>query len=371
MLGAQWKGPRELKAILLAVTLCTCAGALFAWIRTPLPWMLGPLVVMAFARWRNWQVDAPLLFRDFGQTVIGTALGLYFTPVVMTQISRYLPFMVLAGFAALTTGYISSLVLRRQLPQMDAPTAFYSCVPGGASEMAVLAERYGGRQDLVAVAQSLRILMVVGTVPFIYTYGGVHGLDVYQVGARDINLAGMALLFGITIAGGFVLKFARAPNCFMLGPLLCAITLTALDIKLSALPGWLTNLAQLVLGCSLGAKFEHDFFHSAPRFLLAVAASTVVSVLLLAGFGWAMGWATGIHPATSILATAPGGIAEMSITAKLLQLGVPIVTAFHVSRVVVLVTVSSPMYRFVFNRFEKSETAAAISTPNSTNEETT
>jgi len=137
------------------------------------------------------------------------------------------------------------------------------------------------------------------------------------------------------------------------------------------LPGWLTNLAQLVLGCSLGAKFEHDFFHSAPRFLLAVAASTVVSVLLLAGFGWALGWVTGIHPATSILATAPGGIAEMSITAKLLQLGVPIVTAFHVSRVVVLVTVSSPMYKFVFNRFEKSETAAAISTPNSTNEETT
>jgi uncharacterized membrane protein AbrB (regulator of aidB expression) len=84
-----------------------------------------------------------------------------------------------------------------------------------------------------------------------------------------------------------------------------------------------------------------------------------------------MGWATGTHPATSILATAPGGIAEMSITAKLLQLGVPIVTAFHVSRVVVLVTVSSPMYKFVFNRFEKSETAAAISTPNSTNEETT
>jgi len=350
--GAQWRGPREFRAIVLAVVLCTAAGALCAWIKTPLPWMIGPLAVMALARWRNWPVDAPFIFRDSGQAIIGTALGLYFTPQVVAQISRFAPLMVVAGFAALCTGYVSSLVLRRLYPNMDTPTAFYSCVPGGASEMAVLAERYGGRQDLVAVAQSLRILMVVGTVPFIYTYGGVHGLDMYQPGARVIDPAGMALLFAITIAGGFVLKFARLPNAFMLGPLIFSIALTAYDVKLSALPTWLTNIGQLVLGCSLGAKFEHDFFHSAPRFLGAVALSTLVSVLLLAGFGWALGWVIGVHPATAILATAPGGIAEMSITAKVLQLGVPVVTAFHVSRVVVLVTVSSTMYRLVFARFD-------------------
>ena len=343
---------RELKAIALAVVLCTLAGTLCAWLKTPLPWMVGPLAMMAFARWRNWPVDAPLIFRDSGQLIIGTALGLYFTPQVMSQISRYLPFMLLAGFVALCTGYLSSLVLRRLYPGMDSSTAFYSCVPGGASEMAVLTERFGGRPDRVAVAQSLRILMVVGTVPFVYTYGGVHGLDVYEPGARVIDLGGMALLFAITLAGGLLLQFGKLPNAFMLGPLFCSITLTAMDVKLSALPVELTNLGQLVLGCSLGAKFEHDFFHSAPRFLLAVAGATLVSVLLLAGFGWALGWIIGVHPATSILATAPGGIAEMSITAKVLQLGVPVVTAFHVSRVVVLVTISGPMYRLVFNRLE-------------------
>ena len=42
------------------------------------------------------------------------------------------------------------------------------------------------------------------------------------------------------------------------------------------------------------------------------------------------------HPATLVLGTAPGGIAEMCITAKVLQLGVPLVTAFHVTRLVVL-----------------------------------
>ena len=41
---------------------------------------------------------------------------------------------------------------------------------------------------------------------------------------------------------------------------------------------------------------------------------------------------SGLYPATLVLGMAPGGIAEMCITAKVLQLGVPLVTAFHVTR---------------------------------------
>jgi uncharacterized membrane protein AbrB (regulator of aidB expression) len=46
-----------------------------------------------------------------------------------------------------------------------------------------------------------------------------------------------------------------------------------------------------------------------------------------------------------MLGVAPGGIAEMSITAKVLQLGVPLVTAFHVTRVAAVLLLTEPMYR--------------------------
>ena len=59
---------------------------------------------------------------------------------------------------------------------------------------------------------------------------------------------------------------------------------------------------------------------------------------------------TELHPATLILATAPGGIAEMSITAKVLELGVPLVTAFHVSRVVILLTCTAPLFGWLRRR---------------------
>jgi hypothetical protein len=57
-----------------------------------------------------------------------------------------------------------------------------------------------------------------------------------------------------------------------------------------------------------------------------------------------------LHPATLVLATAPGGIAEMSITAKVLELGVPVVTAFHVTRVVLLLTCTAPIFVWLRRR---------------------
>jgi uncharacterized membrane protein AbrB (regulator of aidB expression) len=45
-----------------------------------------------------------------------------------------------------------------------------------------------------------------------------------------------------------------------------------------------------------------------------------------------------------ILGTAPGGIAEMAITAKVLQLGVPVVTAFQVCRLVAVLVLAEPLF---------------------------
>ena len=47
---------------------------------------------------------------------------------------------------------------------------------------------------------------------------------------------------------------------------------------------------------------------------------------------------------TLMLATAPGGIAEMAITAKVLQLGVAVV-AFQVCPLVAVLLLAEPIYR--------------------------
>jgi len=51
--------------------------------------------------------------------------------------------------------------------------------------------------------------------------------------------------------------------------------------------------------------------------------------------------------ATAVLATTPGGIGEMALTAKVLKLGAPIVTAFHSIRMALVVLIIGVLYRGV------------------------
>ena len=55
--------------------------------------------------------------------------------------------------------------------------------------------------------------------------------------------------------------------------------------------------------------------------------SVVVAILVAAGIAWVWWPAhSGLARTRMILAMAPGALAEMCITAKVLQLGVPLVT---------------------------------------------
>ena len=93
--------------------------------------------------------------------------------------------------------------------------------------------------------------------------------------------------------------------------------------------------------CSLGCRFSREFFRAAPRFVCVAALSALLSLVLAFALALGLGALSGIPLATLSLATAPGGVAEMCITAKVLQLGVPLVTLCHVLRVVVLTLAAS------------------------------
>jgi membrane AbrB-like protein len=113
----------------------------------------------------------------------------------------------------------------------------------------------------------------------------------------------------------------------------------------STLPAWLLNVGQLLIGCALTSRFERDFLSRAPRFLLAVTVTVMLGMALATLFAMLLAWVMPAHPATTVLAMAPGGMAKMSITARVLQLGVPVVTAFHVTRMVLLVSTTGLLFR--------------------------
>ncbi len=326
-----------------ALAIGAAAGYLCMLLHTPIPWMLGPLFSIAMLRISGVDIAAAPVSRYIGQWIIGTALGLYFTPYVVREVAGLWWLLVVAAFFAIALGYVTGLALA-YLGKMDKTTAIFASVPGGAVEMGVLGERYGGRVDRIAAAQSLRVLIVVALVPAAITASGAHGADPYVQGTTVFRPGGLAILMAMTLAAGFALQRFRVPNAFVLGGLALSIPLTAAQVELSSVPTLVSNIGQLMLGCALGSRFQRDFLRGSHTFLAAVAVSVVLSVALSAGFGVMLALVGGQPAATMVLSTAPGGIAEMCVTAKVLQLGVPLVTAFQVTRLVALMLIMPTVF---------------------------
>jgi membrane AbrB-like protein len=175
-------------------------------------------------------------------------------------------------------------------------------------------------------------------------------LDATPPGRAAAEWPGLLWLGLATGAGAWLMSRTRRANPWFIGPLLVTMALTMADVHASAVPKVLTNAAQLVIGVSLGVRFSRPFLRTAPRWLLAAAVGTLGMIALCAGFAGLLAGLTGLHPVTLMLATAPGGIAEMAITAQVLQLGVAVVTAFQVCRLVAVLLLAEPLFGWLERR---------------------
>ncbi len=335
-------------AVALAVGIA--GGALAMTLHVPLPWMIGPLLASAAFNTRGARLTVPVAARSLGQCGIGIALGLYFTPDAVARLSQVVGALVAAVVFAMALGLLFAATLHRWAG-LAAPTAFFAGAIGGATEMALQGERNGADVQSIVVVHSLRVVLVVVTLPIAYQWLQVAGSDVYVQGRTEVVWPGLALLFGCGALAGLLMRRLRSPNAWMLGPLFATIAFTASGHAPSSMPVVLTSGAQMLLGLALGTRFAPGFFARAPRLIAVVVVTTLAGIAVAAGFGWLLGTAAGIAPATAILATAPGGVAEMSLTAKLLKLGVPVVTSFQVVRVMALLISGGALYRVLAQRY--------------------
>jgi uncharacterized protein len=328
-------------------------GALVAiHLQIPLPWLLGPLFAVAMLRLGSVPIASSKILRFSGQWVIGTSLGLYFTPVILDLVFKHWFVIIVGMLIPLVLSVFGTWVLWR-VGRTSLKTAWFSAAIGGASEMSHLAERYGGRVDLVASAHSLRILAVVIVIPFGFQYwkisGGTSDLVVEAVfSATDLSL----LILGTT-AAGWLFQKRDLPNAWVLGPLLVSIILTLSGIVMTSMPSEVVNVGQLLIGWSLGDRYRPAFFKAAPRFLLATFIFIFGSLIIVALLGSLMALYSELPLATIWLGLAPGGLAEMAITAKVLMLGVPMVTALQVTRMVFVVVITGWLYNRVIMPIEK------------------
>ena len=318
-------------------------GALASLIGWPLPWMVGSLLAVLLLRCLGGlQLGEVPGARKLGQWLVGTGIGLHFSPAVLEQITRH-GGVLLAGALFTTLTCLIGIALLRGAG-FDRATAFFASMPGGASEMVNLGQRNGAQAGEVAAGQSLRLLLVVLCVPALFQWwlGAAPALAPVQVGNDPLAVA-MLLAGGVLLA--MLWQRLRQPNPWLLGPILFSATGAVLLDRPLGLPPGTSELGQWLIGSALGCHFSREFFRRAPRFLALVLAATGLAMLAAALGAEALSWLGELDARSLMLGMMPGGIAELSLTAEALALSVPLITGLQVLRLMCVLFLAEPAFR--------------------------
>ncbi len=341
--------PARILRLLLGATIGGLGGAVFAWLHLPLPWLIGSLVAVAAARLLGVPAEADPRLRNGFLGIIGIMLGAYFTPATAAVLVSQAALLLLAAFVTLAIGAALAPVLARR-GRVDMATAWFASIPGGVADMAMLAESYGGRPAPVALAQLLRVCSVVVLVPNLFALAGLRG-DVPQASAVLPFLPGILALQVLGgLAAGWALVRVGVRAGWMLGPLSVTAALTASGFALSGVPPWLSAVAQVMLGTSLGTAFGRETIRPLRRFLPHAVMQVVLLMLACAVAGALLAWAFGAPLDAMLLGTAPGGVAEMSLTGKVLGMEVALIVTLHVTRIFLVTVLTPPAFRLLHAR---------------------
>src|SRR5258706_4030189 len=121
----------QMPGILRALAVGLPAGYLFAWLHTPIPWMIGPMVGVAALNLMGVRMYSPPYARQLGQVVLGSAVSPYFTPPVVDAPAGYLPAIFAATISVFLVCILGALTLS-PASGVDGASTFFASTPGAA-----------------------------------------------------------------------------------------------------------------------------------------------------------------------------------------------------------------------------------------------
>ncbi|BDC54311.1 hypothetical protein TM2_09800 [Bacillus altitudinis] len=373
------KQGNSLRTDLILIAVSGLGGFLLSLTGMSIGWMIGTLMTAAFIALRR-----PALFQRkgkntlrihsrwllLGQFILGIELGQKMNMKVLHIFAEnWLPVSFMLVFSILLA-MLSGFVLWK-LSKTDMLTSFVGTAPGGLSAMPGIAQEVGANTAVVSLVQTIRVLMVVLTIPFTVFYLNTKSQSDVVVAQGSAFSSGVftisniswtaALILGAWLMSRLAVRL-HFPAPWLIGSML---GVAALQVGAGALTGhdlipyWpaQANIAsQVFLGATIGAKMNKQMFVGLKNTLIVAVVSSAGLIAATVLSSIAIAEITGISVITAILAFSPGGIAEMATTAVTLHEDSTFVVAVQVVRIILVIAMLPPFFRFLHHVWAKRQT---------------
>lgn len=339
------------RAQILCLILGAGGGFAFYLLHMPLPWMLGAMAFTTVAAVAGVPIALMPRVRMIFVAVLGIMLGSQFSPAILDHLQFWvISFLWLGVYVAVATWIIRWYYLR--IARYDPVTAYFAAAPGGLSEMILAGGAFGGDEARISLAHGARILIAVFLLSFGYRWFGGYAPPSSNPLASHAPLE-MIDIFWLAlagVAGYFAARLMRLPAYALVGPMFLSAALHMAGITASKPPQELVTLAQIVIGSMIGARFAGLAFGLVLRGILLAAGATALLLAIAALFGLLVAWSAELPFSSTLLAFAPGGLAEMSLIALALGIDAAYVSSHHVVRIFMIIVAAPLVFHLLGGR---------------------
>lgn len=340
---------------LRTAVIAVAAGLLFETIGMFLPWLLGPMLAMLFLKqFTNIPVYWPSIFKTLGLLMLGVQLGSSFDRSAVLLMWIDLPYMAFMTVSVVVISIFLGLLFKRMAGETLA-TSMLGSLPGGLAQMVVIAEEIDSASvTVVSMMQTFRIFLVVTIVPFLTVF--LVGREAGEITRQPFSFSPLefaaALLLGTVVY--FLMKRISFPAAELLAPIFAmAIVQTVSGSQLIDMPYWLVAIAQVFIGANLGLQMEQLREKMSIRLGAAIVANNVLLILFTVGIAYVLElWLPGYLFLDFFLSAAPGGMAEMAITALAAGADVALVTSFHLFRLFFILLIAAPIVALAVKKLD-------------------
>ena len=323
---------REHGQTAMTVAAAVAGGALFAWLRLPVPWLAGAMIFVAGLAMADAPVRMPTQLRDFGMLVASVSLGSTVSPEALQTIARYPYSLIGLGISIVATVTASRLILER-IYGWDTPTAFLSSVPGALSMVMALAADSSGDVRRIAIVQAVRLFALVAVMPLAINATAVA----MPVAVHSIVTPGnMALTFLAALATAALFGRFGVANPMFLAGMIAGTLLHVTDLISGDLPEPLAISGMVLVGMFAGMRFGGATI----RLLLGVLKPALLVLTVTLGISGVTAvivhLMTGLKLAGVLVAFAPGGVEAMILMGAAMGLDTLYISTHHVLRSIAL-----------------------------------